>query len=90
MSLKDRKGTFRIVKNNDRKNFAEWYDTTQCVLEHCVVVRADYDPLTNQVKYYAISPYFEEVKEGLFVPEYKAELIVDEHGHPEFKRFVIV
>ena len=88
MSLNNSKGSFSIVySGNSVSDFAPWYDLTQCVLERCVVVRAELMPMTNTVDYDAFSPYFDEVKGGELIPEYVAVIKQDEDGHPEFIKF---
>lgn len=86
MSLNDRIGKFSIIRNEGKHDFAEWYEASQCVLEICVVIRAEAIATHNTIEYYAISSRFGEVADGDQIPEYVA-VIDSTDDHPTFVRF---
>ena len=80
MGLKDRRlGKFYITFNAIETD----HDYVYQVMGKVIVIRAEALLYSNMIEYVAISKYFDEVKEGYMMPEYKAVI----HSEEGFLRF---
>ena len=60
-------------------------DIVRAVMGRCVILRAEHLYYGEQIDYVATSPDFDELEEGLMIPEYDV-IIHDPSGMIEFKK----
>jgi len=60
-------------------------ETARAVMGRCIVVRCEMMYAHETLEYVALSPYFDEVPQGMIVPEY--DVVISDGGRRiEFKR----
>jgi len=66
MKVDMRRGKFFI----SRKNLVQYPKVVKQIMGQCIIIRAEDMYAYNVIEYQAISDWFDEVPEGMLIPEY--------------------